>query len=472
MDQHDAPLFNALLRHVEKYRGYFHVPGHKQGMFFDEDGRPFFQKLLTLDLTEVGDLDDLHQPSGVILEAQQLAASAFGATQTWFLVGGSTVGNLAMIMAACKPGDEIVIQRNSHKSVFNGCILAGVRPVYLQPELDEQLGVFTGVSVQKLRTVLRRHPNVKAVVLTNPNYYGVVQPISDLAALCEEYGVPLLVDEAHGSHFSVHSDLPDSAITCGAAAVVQSTHKMLPAMTMGAMLHAHGTPAFREKLQAVLSMVQSSSPSYPLMASLDLARKYFATRAPLDVEQSGPVLRTLREAINARAEWRAFSPGDPYKMVLQRYGWSGYDIETGLAAEGVTLELADMRNGLAAFALGTGERECELLLKAVDQWSTRALKPVHRVDAAPPLHLSDTAVDAPLSELMRRCGEWISLEQAAGRVAKRMVLPYPPGIPAILPGETYTRRSIGDLQSLLKYGARFQGVKGDPTSNVWVEVIK
>lgn len=471
LNQQDAPLFNALVNHAKRYSAYFHVPGHKQGNFFDDNGRPFFHKLLTLDLTEVGDLDDLHEPTGVIKEAQLLAARAFGATQTWFLVGGTTVGNLALVKTVCKPGDTIVIQRNSHKSVFNGCLLAGARPIYVQPEFDETVCVYTGVTVSKLRTTLQRHPGAKAVFLTNPNYYGIIQPIADLAAVCKEYDIPLLVDEAHGAHFSAHPSLPHSAITSGATAAVQSTHKMLPAMTMGAMLHAHGTPAFREKLQTVLAMLQSSSPSYPLLASLDLARKYVATRGYDDVEKSFPVLASLRKKLYARTGWKALSPGDPYKIILQRDGWSGYQIEAGLAAEGVALELSDHRNGLAVLPLGTGESECETLLAAVDQWSAQARVSVNAPENVPRLHLTDTSVNVPLSSLTVLPGEWCPLEQAAGRMAKRMVMPYPPGIPVVLPGERYSPHTVENIQALLQYGARFQGIKVT-TSNTYVEVVK
>lgn len=471
MKQHDTPLLDALIRHVETHDSYFHVPGHKQGRFFDKGGRPYFEEILKLDLTEVGELDDLHEPTGVILEAQRLAAHAFGATQTWFLVGGSTVGNLALVKTVCAPGDGIVVQRNSHKSVFNGCVLAGARPVYLQPARDAATGVYAGVSAEQLRGTLKRHPNVKAVFLTNPNYYGMAQPVDELAAVCERFGVPLIVDEAHGAHFSVHPQLPRSAIVSGATAVVQSAHKMLPAMTMTAMVHAHGTSAFREKLQLVLSQLQSSSPSYPLLASLDLTRKYYATQARCDVEKSLPVVKWLRDEINGRGEWKALSPDDPYKLILQRPGWSGYEIAAGLRSEGVPLELSDSANGLAVLPLGLGVRECDVLLQAVDRWSDKARVPKGSTWDVPPLDLPDVSVDLPLSQVVQQDGEWCPLEHAAGRIAKRAVLPYPPGIPVVLPGETFSRRVVEYIQFLLSYGARFQGVKVTP-SNTYVEVVK
>ena len=346
MNQQQAPLYDALVRHANKYSADFHVPGHKQGKIFDEVGRAFYQQVLRLDLTEIGELDDLHQPDGVISQAQQLAAEAFSATETAFLVGGTTAGNVALIIATCQPGDIVIVQRNSHKSIFNGCMLAGARPICLQPEFDHATGIYTEVTVETLRTSLERYPHAKAVFLTSPNYYGAIQPIKKLAHVCNDYDVPLFVDEAHGAHLSAHPDLPPSATTCGATAVVQSTHKMLPAMTMGSMLHMNGTAHFREKLKHILAMLQSSSPSYPIMASLDLARRYYATRARIDIAQSLPRIRRLQDQINQQTGWVALSFADPYKIVLHRQGWSGYEVEARLRAVGIMLELSVTRDAL------------------------------------------------------------------------------------------------------------------------------
>ncbi len=183
-------------------------------------------------------MDDLHQPEGVIQQAQELAAAAFGADQTFFLVGGSTAGNISLILASCQPKDQLIIHRASHQSVFNGCHLAGVRPVFLSGRGDVPLG--GEITGEDLEEALLRHPGVKGVFLTSPDYFGRLQPISSLAEICHHHGVPLMVDEAHGAHFRFHPQLPPSALTQGADGVVQSTHKMLTAMTMGSMLHLKG----------------------------------------------------------------------------------------------------------------------------------------------------------------------------------------------------------------------------------------
>lgn len=469
--QQEAPLYDALLRHANKYGADFHVPGHKRGKVFDEAGRALFKQVLQLDLTEIGDLDDLHQPTGVIMQAQKLAAEAFSVKQTAFLVGGSTVGNVALIMATCQPGDEIIIQRNSHKSLFSGCMLAGARPICLQPEFDHVAGIYTSVTLEKLQQCLQRYPKAKAVFLTSPNYYGSIQPIKQIADVCNDYGVPLFVDEAHGAHFSAHPDLPPSATTCGAVAVVQSTHKMLPAMTMGSMLHMNGTSDFRDKILHVLATLQSSSPSYPIMASLDLARRYYAVRARMDISQSLPHIQRLRDKLNQQTGWVALSFADPYKIILQRQGWSGYEVEAGLRAQGVMLELADMRNVLCLLPLAIGEQQCSTLLSAVHKWSMKEIKPTHNMVNVRSLHLPEISEPLPISEIVKQRGEWVPLKRAQGRLAKQMVLPYPPGIPAILPGETYTASLVEDLIKLQHAGARLQGIQGSP-SNTSVEVVK
>ncbi|MCK9905412.1 aminotransferase class I/II-fold pyridoxal phosphate-dependent enzyme, partial [Frankia sp. Cpl3] len=272
--QRKAPLFEALERHAEKKPHPFHIPGHKMGNSFDRAGKDVYRNILPLDMTEISGLDDLHQPEDVIAEAQSLAAEAFWAEQTKFLIGGSTVGNMALIMTVCKPGDKILVQRNCHKSVYNGAILARANPVFIVPAVDLATGVAAGFRREDVERALQAHPEAKAVFLTNPTYYGMGIDLAKMAAVIHRHDIPLLVDEAHGAHFGFHPALPGSAMQAGADAAVQSTHKMGTSLTMSSMLHIQGPRIDRDKLFRVLAMIQSSSPSYPLMASLDLARRY------------------------------------------------------------------------------------------------------------------------------------------------------------------------------------------------------
>ncbi len=277
LDPHRAPLYEAVIAHASKGAVSFHVPGHKSAKGAAGAGSDTLSGVMSIDFTEIAGLDDLHHPQGAIMEAQQLAAQCFGADATFFLVGGSTVGNMAMILSVCEPGELLLVQRNVHKSVIHGLMLAGARAVFLPPRRDTQTVQLVGVEPEAVSKALDLYPEAKGILVSNPNYYGLGMELKQLAELAHRHDKPLLVDEAHGAHYGFHPLLPASAISCGADVVVQSTHKMLSAMTMGAMLHVKGNRVEQGLLRQRLVMLQSSSPSYPIMASLDLSRMQMHT---------------------------------------------------------------------------------------------------------------------------------------------------------------------------------------------------
>ncbi|BCG56588.1 hypothetical protein PUR_00130 [Paenibacillus sp. URB8-2] len=241
-ERKSAPLYEMLECYKAEGKISFHVPGHKNGQAYRMDqSAGFLDEVMTADITEISGSDDLHDPGGVILEAQRLAADCFGAEESFFLVGGSTAGNLALILTVCaEPGAVLLVQRNVHKSVIHGLMLAGARAVFLDPLLDESSGLAVAPAEETVRKALAAWPEAAGLLVTMPNYYGMGTDLAPLARACHDSGVPLLVDEAHGAHYGQHPELPAGALSCGADGVVQSTHKMLAAMTMGAMLHVQG----------------------------------------------------------------------------------------------------------------------------------------------------------------------------------------------------------------------------------------
>lgn len=459
--QRRAPLYEALVRHKKRNPGNFHVPGHKQGRVFDEEGLKLFGSVLSIDLTELSPLDDLHDPAGVIAEAQALAAEAFGADETFFLVGGSTAGNLAAILSCCNPGDVLLVQRSSHQSVFHACMLAGVRPVYLGTRVDEKSGLDQGIDPEILAEALERFPEAKAVVVTSPSYHGVVQPIDRFADLCHARGTPLIVDEAHGAHFGFHPSLPPPAIRSGADLAVQSTHKMLPAMTMASMLHLRGKRIRRERLTRWLRILQSSSPSYPLMASLDLARKLAATEGRKRLEDVLSGLAAIRERIGGLrrlSEAVGPLPQDPLKLSLQsETGTSGFRMAEWLESRDCFPEMADHRRVLFTFSLARPGRAEERLLSLLSELDEHLAE----MPKSPPLPLPPFQrwrVGEGLTRWMDASGIPVPLEEAVGRLSADMVLPYPPGIPLILPGERWTEEQALFLRQVVEAGGRVRGL--------------
>jgi arginine decarboxylase len=471
-DQNRTPLLDALYHHLVKAKGNFHVPGHKQGQAWSGREKESFQQVLSLDLTELPGLDDLHHPEGPIQEAQELAANLFGAEQTFFLVGGSTAGNLALVMSCCEAGDRIIVQRNSHQSVFNGCKLAGAKPIYISGRLREDRPS-QRVEAADLEQVLSRFPDAKAVFLTSPDYYGESQPLAELAEVCHRYGIPLLVDEAHGAHLGLHPELPPSALTQGADAVVQSTHKMLPAMTMASMLHLQGTRIDRDKTAGWLRTLQSSSPSYPLMASLDIARRLAAIEGKEKIGQVLKWLKGLREHIHQLTHLTAVSPeagSDPLKLLIRAKDRrvAGRRMLRWLAAKGSYLEMADHRHVLAVFSMGTTEKDVKIMAAHLEEMN-QAVQEMPEGPMVQPISFPLWSESrGTYKEVVNMPRKEVPLHKAKDGIAAEMVVPYPPGIPIVLPGEVFTEQAIRCIEHVYLQGGQVRGCASGSPLKVYV----
>ncbi|MFN5893855.1 MAG: aminotransferase class I/II-fold pyridoxal phosphate-dependent enzyme, partial [Dolichospermum sp.] len=277
LNQNQTPLIEALKACTTRSHAPFYTPGHKRGqgispIFSDLLGKDVFRA----DLTELTELDNLFTPQSVILAAQELAAEAFGAEKTWFLVNGSTCGIAAAILATCRMGEKIILPRNVHSSVISGLILSGAIPIFINPEYDEYLDITYSIRPELVKAALIKHPDTKAVLIVYPTYNGVCGDIKAISHLTNQYNIPLIVDEAHGAHFHFHPQLPTSALTAGADLTIQSIHKTLGAMTQASMLHIQGNRIDIDRINKALQLVQSTSPSFILLASLDAARHQMA----------------------------------------------------------------------------------------------------------------------------------------------------------------------------------------------------
>lgn len=466
MDQTQTPLFDALINFYRKNKISYHVPGHKNGHVFMEKGRFLYEPLLGIDATELTGLDDLHSPDGPILEAELLLANLHHVQKSFFLVNGSTVGNLAMIMAICGEEDTILVQRNCHKSILNGLMIANANPVFLTPILYEDWGVAGGVNVETVSTALELYPQAKAIILTYPNYYGLAEDLSPIIELAHKKGIPVLVDEAHGAHLSLGSPFPKSAIQLGADVVVQSAHKTLPAMTMGSYLHVNSSFLSAERIQFYLQMLQSSSPSYPIMGSLDLARAYLAAYTDEDREELVMAISAFKVQLARISEIVVLdSPEgvlvDPLKVsVKSRNGLSGYELQKLLEDCGVYSELADPQNVLFVLPLLKKEQSYSFL-KTVDKIESAIKGKVGDQLFSNKNHWKESSVitSLALSYTQMKSGrtQQVSFNEAIGKISAEMVIPYPPGIPLIMSGERITAEKIGILENLVTHHSRFHG---------------
>ena len=480
MDQQRTPYFDVLLDYVDSGVIPFHTPGHMQGRGMDRAFREFIgDNVLSIDLTQIRGLDDLLQPTGALVEAQALAAEAYGAEHSFFLINGSTSGNQIMMMSALNPSEKIALPRNAHKSAMGGLIMSGAVPIWMQPEVDESLHMDHTVTPETVRAALAAHPDIRAVYVVSPTYYGVAADVGGIAAVAHDHGIPLLVDEAWGAHFRFHPSLPVDAITAGADLCINSTHKMIGSLSQTAMLHHQGERIRFDRLKAVVKLFLSTSPNLVLVASLDVARRQMATQGQALLERTIELAQATRERLNEIPNVSCFgnelkgSPGvhdlDPTKITVtvKALGYTGYEAEEILRRRyNVQLELADLFNALALFTIGTTSESADRLVFGVSELA-REDRPIdvfspsgvlerrlatgtYALPKTPPIRMSPREAFLATTESVR-------FKESAGRICAEVITPYPPGIPVISPGEEITPEIIAYLDLEQRAGVRMQG---------------
>ncbi len=305
-DQNRAPLFEAIARHIDEDVTPFHVPGQKRGRGLSELRDYLGERTLLVDLNAMADIDDLSHPVSVINDAQQLAAEAFGAEKAHFLINGTTSGIHAMFLSALKPGDDVIVPRNAHKSAFTGLILSGANPVYVYPELNSSNGIISAISVEAVEKVYQKAPQANAILVINPTYYGIAPDLQKIVAIAREHNSTVLVDEAHGCHFYFNENLPLTAMGAGADMAAVSTHKTGGSLTQSSILLKQGDRIPDGDLFESLNALRSSSASYLLLVSLDLARKQLALHGRAMTDRVLELTETARNRINQIDGMRAY----------------------------------------------------------------------------------------------------------------------------------------------------------------------
>jgi len=485
--QASTPLLSALQACAHRFHASFYAPGHKRGVGISKALADFWgTRVFAADLPELPELDHLFAPAGAIQAAQELAAAAFGAEQTWFLVNGSTCGILAAILSTCGPGEKIALPRNSHQSAIAGLILSGAVPVFLEPEYDPDWDLVHSITPKTVAAALERFPDLKAVLLVYPTYHGVCGDIAAIAELVHQHGIPLLVDEAHGPHFAFHPELPISALAAGADLSVQSTHKVLSALTQASMLHLQGNRIPRERIAQALQLVQSTSPNYLLLASLDAARQQMATQG------EALMARTLQLADQAREQLRQI-PGlavlgaehrsaglvslDRTRLTVRvsGLGWDGFAADEILHQQlGVTAELPSPQHLTFIVSLGNTAADIARLVGAF-QILAQDFQPPQpsffcRSERSGPQAENDNLRfsyvkqnrELQLPALSPRdaffaATETLAIADAIHCVSAELVCPYPPGIPVLLPGERITAAAVDYLHQIQAAGGKMTG---------------
>lgn len=455
-----APIHEALLR-LQPEQLALHMPGHKQGRGGATQLRQWLPGALPFDVTEIADLDSIQHPSGPLLWAEQLAAALYQVKSTHFTTNGSTAGLIGGLLASVPTGSEVILPRNAHLSILSALVLGDLVPRFVSPAYDQTRPL--GITSDQLSDALRRHPGARAVLLVSPSYHGAVADCLPLTQLAHAAGCLVVVDEAHGAHLGFHPELPPSAVHSRADLVVQSAHKTLSALTGGAWVHRVSDRVSAERLRSCLNLVQSTSPSWLILGSLDLARRELATEGPACLQQVIANARLLRQAIVAAGfALGDVPPGtgflqDPLKIQLQglHRGVDGPQLAAGLAELGIYPEMASRDGVLLMLGMGDVQLDSALLVRALQAWPAKQpiAWPMWQVPPQPELVMRPR--EAYFADLC-----WVELRQAIGRTAARPVYAYPPGVPLVYPGERIDANLVTYALALLGQETDLVGLKG------------
>lgn len=481
--QEQTPLFSKLLEHAKRNPIQFHIPGHKKGQGMDKDFKNFIgDNALSIDLINIAPLDDLHHPHGIIKEAQEIAAEAFGADYTFFSVQGTSGAIMAMVMSVCQPGDKIIVPRNVHQSILSSIIFAGATPIFIHPEMDTKIGIAHGITTKSVKKALEQHGDASAVLVINPTYYGISADLKEIVDLVHQYNIPVLVDEAHGVHIHFHDQLPLSAMQAGADISATSMHKLGGSLTQSSILNVRKGLVNPKRIQSVLSMLTTTSTSYILLSSLDTARRNLA------INGKEMLTKAIDIAIKARTQINEipglYCPGedilgteatfdfDPTKLLIsvKDLGITGYEVEKWLRQEhNIEVELSDLYNILCIITIGDSSENVAALIGALQQLAKKhenngkKNNVVVKLPKIPALSLSPR--DAFYAET-----DIIPLEMSAGHITAEFVMVYPPGIPILLPGEIITEDNIQFIKQNLSAGLPVQGPEDETFATI--KVIK
>ncbi|KAM7273362.1 hypothetical protein ACFE04_028026 [Oxalis oulophora] len=476
------PLVTALESSAKQNAATFHFPGHNRGRAAPSSlARLIGLRPYQHDLPELDELGNLFSPAGPILEAQKEAAKLFGSLETWFLVGGTTCGIQAAIMATCSPGGILILPRDSHISAISGMVLAGAIPKYIVPNYNEDWDISYGITPSQVKKAIleleMKGQQASAVFVTSPTYHGICSNLTEISKLCHSHKIPLIVDEAHGAHFRFHSELPRSALQQGADLSVQSTHKVLCSLTQSSMLHMSGSIVDRDRIFQCLQTLQTTSPSYLLLASLDAARAQISENRDTVFNKAVELAIKLRNSIQnmpgvSVLDFSNFSRIPAIDLLritigFWQLGLSGYDADKILSDDhGIVCELVETKSITFVINLGTCEEHVKRLVSGIKQLSMqnknkKGIITDRKFAPFAEINMSLSPRDAFFAKKRR-----VDIEESIGKISGEIICPYPPGIPVIIPGEVITQRSMNYLLDVRNAGADVSGASDPSLSSI------
>jgi arginine/lysine/ornithine decarboxylase len=475
-NQNNTPLFDSMKQYHQKGITPFDVPGHKMGNGLSEFTDYFGKTIMEIDVNSSKPLDNLSNPIGVIKEAEELTAQLFSADYAFFLVNGTTAGIQGMIMSTCNPGDKIILPRNVHRSAINGLILADAIPAYIEPEVNDELGIAFNVSIEKVKQTIIQNQDAKAILITNPTYYGFTANLKEIVKLAHKYNIIVLVDEAHGTHLGFSSSFPISAMDAGADMSTISFHKTGGSLTQSSVLLMNDGIVDKNHVKTILNVMQTTSASYLLMSSLDVARKNLALNGKYEFKRILKLVQNARYEINNIDGLSSF--GDELVGLDGAYGFDETKLSikvneigmTGLEAYdilrdqyNIQMEFGDAYNTLAVISLGDNEKNINILVDA--------LKDMVKKYKKEPITLSKIALYNPEVIVSPRDAFYShkrpkALNDCEGDVSAEFIMAYPPGIPIVTPGERISKEIIEYIQFLKSQNSMLTGTQDAYANNI------
>lgn len=473
LDQSKAPIYEALLKYKDARIVPFDVPGHKHGKGNPELTDFLGQRCLSVDVNSMKPLDNLCHPTSVIKEAEELAAEAFGAAYCFFMVGGTTSAVQSMLLSVCKAGDKIIMPRNVHRSAINSLILSGAIPVYVNPGVNERLGIPLGMSVSEVEKAILENPDAKAVFVNNPTYYGICSDLRRITKLAHDHGMAVLVDEAHGTHFYFGDGLPVSAMAAGADLAAVSMHKSGGSLTQSSFLligsNAEKFGVTEGRVRAVINLTQTTSGSYLLLSSLDIARRRLALNGKEIVKKVIGTADYARKEIAAIGGYYAFADelinGDDI-FDFDRTKLSVHTRDIGLAGievydylrdnYDIQIEFGDIGNILAYISVGDMWKDIERLVSAMAEIKRRFSR--DKTGMLDHEYINPQVVLSPQAAFYG-VQKPVPIEKSAGKISGEFVMCYPPGIPILAPGEMITDEILAYIKYSKERGCVMTGTE-------------